>query len=288
MTARLLICTDLDRTLIPNGPQPESAGAQAYFAALAARPEVTLAYVSGRHRELVQAAIADYSLPPPDYAICDVGTTIYHIEGGKSWQRQVAWEADISRDWNGLGRVDLERALDGLGDLRLQEESRQNACKLSYYLPPEFERERLAPTIESRLEALGVSARLVWSVDDATGSGLLDVLPARASKYHAIQALMRDCRFGATETVFCGDSGNDIEVLASSIPGVLVANSRPEVQALAEQQARAAGNADRLYISRGGFMGLNGNYAGGMLEGIAHYYPHTVEWMGLRAGEGGA
>ncbi|HKJ51561.1 MAG TPA: HAD-IIB family hydrolase [Gammaproteobacteria bacterium] len=288
MSARLLICTDLDRTLIPNGPQPESAGAQAHFATLAARPGVTLTYVSGRHRELVQAAIDEYRLPPPDYAVCDVGTTIYHLREGRSWQRQAAWEADIARDWNGLGRGDLELALTGLDELRLQEASRQNSCKLSYYLPPEFDRERLAPPIESRLDALGVSARLVWSVDDATGTGLLDVLPARASKYHAILALMRDRQFGATETVFCGDSGNDIEVLASSIPGVLVANSSPEVQSLAERLARAEGHANRLYIARGGFKGMNGYYVGGMLEGIAHYYPHTVEWMGFDAAECGA
>ena len=283
--ARLLICTDLDRTLIPNGPQPESAGAQARFATLAARPEVTLVYVSGRHRELVQAAIAEFSLPHPDYAVCDVGTTIYHLAGDESWQRQTAWEQEIAWDWNGLGRGDLEQALAGLADLRLQEKSRQNACKLSYYLTPDFDRDRLAPPIESRLESLGVNARLVWSVDDATGTGLLDVLPARASKYHAIHALMRDRQFAATETVFCGDSGNDIEVLASSIPGVLVANSSVEVQSLAAQLARRQGNSDRLYIARGGFMGMNGNYAGGVLEGIAHYYPHTVEWMGFPAGE---
>jgi sucrose-6F-phosphate phosphohydrolase len=285
MAARLLICTDLDRTLIPNGPQPESPGAQAHFATLAARPEVTLVYVSGRHRELVQAAIAEYSLPMPDYAICDVGTTIYHLESAADWQRLASWEADIARDWNGLQRGDLERELAGIGDLRLQEACRQNACKLSYYLPGDFDRERLAPPIESRLEALGVSARLVWSIDETTATGLLDVLPARASKYHAIHALMRDRQFGAAETVFCGDSGNDIEVLASSIPGVLVANSSSEVQSLARRLARAEGNADRLYIARGGFRGLNGNYAGGMLEGIAHYYPQAVEWMGFPAAE---
>ncbi|MGD8348467.1 MAG: HAD-IIB family hydrolase [Gammaproteobacteria bacterium] len=283
MTARLLICTDLDRTLIPNGTQPASADAQQRFATLAARPQVTLAYVSGRHRELVQAAIDEYSLPTPDYAVCDVGTTIYHVQSAQEWLREAAWEADISRDWNGLARADLERALDGVDDLRLQEAARQNSCKLSYYLPEDFDRERLAPPIQSRLESLGVSARLVWSIDDNTGTGLLDVIPARASKYHAIHALMRDRRFEATETVFCGDSGNDIEVLASSIPGVLVANSRPEVQELAKRLARADGNSDRLYIARGGFMGLNGNYAGGMLEGIAHFYPHAVAWMGFAA-----
>ena len=43
MNRQLLLCTDLDRTVLPNGPQSESQGARTLFAALAARPEVTLA-----------------------------------------------------------------------------------------------------------------------------------------------------------------------------------------------------------------------------------------------------
>ena len=58
MSERLLICTDLDRTLLPNGVQPESPGARRRFAALASRPEVTLVYVTGRHRALVEQAIS--------------------------------------------------------------------------------------------------------------------------------------------------------------------------------------------------------------------------------------
>ena len=62
MSARLLLCTDLDRTLLPNGEQPESPQARTLFARLAARPGVTLVYVTGRHRALVQAALDEYLL----------------------------------------------------------------------------------------------------------------------------------------------------------------------------------------------------------------------------------
>ena len=77
--------------------------------------------------------------------------------------------------------------------------------------------------------------------------------------------------------------GNDIEVLASPIPAVLVANCQPQVRELATRLARERGYADRLYVARGGFMGMNGNYGAGMLEGIAHYHPYSVEWMGCSA-----
>jgi hypothetical protein len=53
MPERLLLCTDLDRTLIPNGPQPESPGAREIFSCVVNDTRVVLAYVTGRQRQLV-------------------------------------------------------------------------------------------------------------------------------------------------------------------------------------------------------------------------------------------
>lgn len=281
MPERLLICTDLDRTLIPNGTQPESSGARDYFAQLVDRPEVTLAYVSGRHRALVEAAIERYRLPQPNFVLGDVGTSIYQLVPGQEWQRWPAWENEIARDWNGLSHEDLRKKLLHLPGLRLQEKSKQNKFKLSYYLPLQSDRAELSSQIEQCLDSTGARLRLVWSEDEMAGVELLDVLPVSASKYHAIETLMRKQEFSNTDTVFCGDSGNDIEVLASAIPAVLVANSQPDVRALADRLSREAGHADRLYLAQGDFMGLNGNYSAGILEGIVHYHPDTVAWMGF-------
>ena len=281
MTEQLLVCTDLDRTLIPNGPQSESPQARVRFAALAGRPEVMLAYVTGRHRVLVQKAITYYQLPLPDFVIGDVGTTIYRVGPQQDWVRQATWEAEIGKDWRGHGHRDIKSLLIDMSALRLQEGAKQNDYKVSYYVPLQSDRRDLSHRIEQRLRENGVAARLIWSVDEPAGIGLLDVLPARASKYHAIEALMGMHGFDQSDTVFCGDSGNDIEVLASPIPAVLVANSQPEVRDLARRLARDGGCSEQLYIAQGGFMGMNGNYSAGMLEGIAHYHPDTVAWMGF-------
>jgi hydroxymethylpyrimidine pyrophosphatase-like HAD family hydrolase len=120
---------------------------------------------------------------------------------------------------------------------------------------------------------------LVWSVDDIADIGLLDVLPAGASKRHAIEALMREQGFDLQHTVFCGDSGNDMEVLISPIPTVLVANSRAEVKRLARELSTEAATEEYLYVAKGGLLGMNGNYSAGMLEGIAHYHPHITDWL---------
>jgi len=37
--------------------------------------------------------------------------------------------------------------------------------------------------------------------------------------------------------------------------------------------------SDTLYIAKGDFLDMNGNYAAGVLEGVAHFLPETITWM---------
>ena len=105
MTNYLLLCSDLDRTLLPNGPQAESADVRERFASIVSRPEVPLAYVSGRHRGLVVQAMINYRLPRPDFVIDDVGTTIYEITA-TDWRPWDEWVGEITPDRAGLSHTD--------------------------------------------------------------------------------------------------------------------------------------------------------------------------------------
>lgn len=279
MKRQLCICTDLDRTLIPNGPQAESPLARQRFAVLVGEERICLAYVSGRHRQLVEQAIADYALPVPDFVIGDVGTTIYRVGRKHLWQRDQAWENEIARDWAGYDHTGLRALLADMPELELQEADKQNRCKLSYYVPLQQDKDALLRSVSKRLTETGVHFRNIWSIDEEKGVGLLDILPESASKLHAIMSLLGREGFDLGRTVFCGDSGNDIDVMASPVPSVLVANSSKEVRAEAVSMASMAGNAASLYIAKGGFMDMNGNYAAGMLEGIAHFHPEITTWM---------
>lgn len=276
--AEIVLCTDLDRTVIPNGAQPESPDARPRLRRLAARPESTLVYVTGRHKALLEAAIHDYDLPLPDYAIGDVGTTIYQVKGG-GWQPWRAWSDEIAPDWQGYDGEAIAKLLANLDDLHLQEPEKQNDFKLSYYAPVGTRPDSLLAEIRQRLEARGIRASLIWSIDEAADSGLLDVLPAAANKLHAIRFLMRQKEFNETQTVFSGDSGNDLEVLVSGLQAVLVRNAPDDVREEAMERVALAGYPDRLYIARGGFLGMNGNYSGGVLEGLAHFLPQVAEWL---------
>jgi hypothetical protein len=284
---KLLICTDLDRTLLPNGKQPESPQARDIFTRLVNRPEVCLVYVSGRNLALVQEAIQEYDLPAPHWIVGDVGSTIYQFDGDrwKSWQ---GWSQQIAGDWRGLSAVDLEPWFTDLAEIShliLQEPDQQSRFKLSYYLPLDAEKAALQQYIRLRLEEKNIAASLIYSVDEAKGIGLLDILPAKATKLHAVEFLMHQLDFDHSNTVFAGDSGNDLPLLISAVPSVLVANASDDIIAQSQQQAKELGNLHRLYLAQGGFLGMNGNYSAGILEGIVHYYPDTKQWISSYAKE---
>ncbi|MGB5835202.1 MAG: HAD-IIB family hydrolase [Thiohalocapsa sp.] len=273
---RILICTDLDRTLLPNGSQPESQTARPRFRTLAARPEVSIAYVTGRHRELVRQAIEEFDIPVPDFLIGDVGTSIYHVTD--AWTPRSDWGQHIAASWAGQGPDVLANMLQDVDGLLIQEPAKQGPYKLSYYTAEDWDRAKLLPGIEQRLEAAGISANLIWSLDEHTGTGLLDVLPASASKHSAIEFLMEHEGFANADTVCSGDSGNDLAMLTGPLQAVLVANATADVRADAIALAETAGTQDLLYQAKGDFQDMNGYYAAGILEGVAHYLPETIDW----------
>jgi HAD superfamily hydrolase (TIGR01484 family) len=273
MTEQILICTDLDRTLLPNGSAPESIQARPVFSAFVARPEIVLAYVSGRHKALVEQAIAEYNLPQPDFVVGDVGTTIYQVTN-EGWQEWPQWAQEIAPDW-----ADLHQVFSVLPELTMQESTKQNRFKLSYYAPLDIDLVRLLTEMRRLLALQSVRAELIYSIDESEHTGLLDVVPACATKYHAVEFLMQQLGFSLDNTIFAGDSGNDLPVLTSPIHSILVTNASDDVRGEARQLARRHLTEDALYLAQGGFMGMNGNYSAGILEGIAHYLPYTQQWM---------
>jgi hypothetical protein len=274
---QVLLCSDLDRTILPNGPQPESPLARPLLRALAERQDVTLAYVSGRDVSLLQQAITDYQIPLPEYAIGDVGSTIYRIDGG-NWRIWSDWHDTIASDWHGRQAADLMTCLRDLEVLQLQEPEKQSRFKLSYYTPVKLDVAALTAETDARLSGQGIRATAIWSIDEAAGTGLLDIVPTSATKLGAIRFLMEHAGFGCHQTVFAGDSGNDLPVLVSEIPAVLVRNAdehvRGELAAMLEGR-----NTETVYAAQGDFLGMNGYYSAGVLEGLVHYQPHLRPWL---------
>ncbi len=268
--ARLLLCTDMDRTIIPNGSQAEDFLARKQFSDFCSLPQVTLVYVTGRHQAMVKDAIRDYNLPMPNYAITDVGTMVYRIDE-QEWHESKEWKNEIAMDWNGNDHSRIKDLLADITDLNLQEEDKQNIHKLSYYVALHSDHQNLLSIIEKRLQARNISASLIWSIDEPKAIGLLDVLPKNATKLHAIEFLRRQLNYSLNEVVFAGDSGNDLPVLTSTIPSVLVGNATSEVREMAQNMAKS--HLTSLFLATGKNTTMNGNYAAGVLEGVCHFSP---------------
>ena len=263
----ILLCSDLDRTILPNGEAPESPGAREVLRRIARRAQIRLVYVSGRNRKLIQDAIENYRLPLPDFAIGDVGTTIYDLDKG-SWNKWSAWNDEISKDWPEGGHDELAGMLSDMAQLRPQESEKQNRFKLSYYTDADADQQVLVQEIRQRLKSRGVRPSVIWSVDEQRDVGLIDVLPERANKVHAVRFL-----------AYAGDSGNDLAVMVSDIQSILVRNAAETVRREARESVEKSGLEETLYEAKGGFLGMNGNYTAGVLEGLAHFLPVTREWI---------
>jgi sucrose-6F-phosphate phosphohydrolase len=272
----ILLCSDLDRTLIPNGFQKESAHARPVFRRLAETANIYLAYVSGRDQKLILDAIEEFYLPEPDYAIGDVGTTLYRVTNG-NWQLSKDWRYEIGKDWKGLNGEELAEFLEDMDDIRLQEPEKQSPYKLSFFTDQDVDQQRLIKQIRIVLDEKGVRANIIWSVDEISTNGLLDIIPACANKLHAIQYLMQQEHFYGERTVFAGDSGNDLDVLASGLQAILVKNASEDIRKEAIDSLSAVSMTNCLYLPKGNFCGMNGNYAAGVLEGLVHFIPETAK-----------
>ena len=275
---RLLLCTDLDRTLLPNGRHPESNMARDRFANLVKHPNVTLAYVTGRDDALVKKAIKHYHLPPPQYVISDVGSTIYQLSSDR-WQHWKTWETEIAGDWNGKSSDDLHQLIEDFKALRRQALHQQNKYKLSYFIPHDVDHVSLIKKINQRFIENKIKTHIIWSTDEQANIGLLDVLPEQAGKRQAIEFLMKNLGYQLDEVIFAGDSGNDISVMASPIQSIIVANASDDVKTKALKMANQNNQLDTLYIATGNFFNMNGNYSAGILEGIVHYRPMAANWI---------
>ena len=273
---KILICSDLDRTIIPNGYQEESAHARAVFRQLAEHSNISLAYVSGRDKKLILDAIEEFYLPMPDYAIGDIGTTFYRIING-NWQFSDDWSYEIGQDWKGVGWEKLSEFFEDMEEIRLQEPEKQNQYKVSFYTDQNVDPQRLIKNIRGVLAEKDVRANIIWSVDEISTDGLLDIIPPRANKLHAIQFIMQQEHFPEDRTVFAGDSGNDLDVLTSGLQTILVKNATEDIRKEAIKKLSEKNLTNRLYLPQGNFFGMNGNYAAGLMEGLVRFIPETGE-----------
>lgn len=262
-----ILATDLDRTLLPNGHWPADPEAIPLFNQLTERHQVFVVYVTGRNLDLAEGAIREFGIRHPHVLIGDVGTSIRRYEGGE-WLPHPGWDAHVraaSPRWDATAVRD---AVAGVAGMDEQEPEHCGPFKQSYYVDHARQDEVLA-AVDGRVKGR-FDEVIVYSYDSQADTGLLDFLPASATKQTALEYVAAEHGAPKAEVVFCGDSGNDIFPLTAGFSGVLVRNADAQLVAQVKG-AMAADPALRAYFARGGFQGLNGYYASGVIEGAYHY-----------------
>ena len=104
-----------------------------------------------------------------------------------------------------------------------------------------------------------VQANLIYS-----GNGdwrYLDLLPVKAGKKQAMEALARQFGFELDSVVACGDSGNDIQMMEGANKGLIVGNAQKELLDFYQRDGSSGG---RLHLA-------SKSHAFGIIEGIHHF-----------------
>jgi sucrose-6F-phosphate phosphohydrolase len=262
-----ILATDLDRTLLPNGSWEADSEAITLFNDLTEKQGVLVVYVTGRNLELTENAIKEFGVRYPDVLCGDVGTSIRKYANGE-WTFDEGWVAHVKRTSPGWNAAAIRDALASVEGIREQESEHLNQFKQSYYVEHDKNGEvlqRVDELVKGKFDEV-----VIYSFDSQDGKGLLDVLPASATKLTALEYVAEEFGAAKADVVFCGDSGNDIIPLTAGFRGVLVRNADDQ---LVENVKRAMDENPDLdvYFSKGGFRGLNGYYTSGVIEGAYHY-----------------
>ncbi len=263
-----IIATDLDRTLFPNGNQTYDQS-MSIFSKIVEDYQSPLIYVTGRDLQLTEDGMRQYGPPAPQYLVGEVGTKIYRYQNG-TFSEDLQWIEVLRERTEGWDIEAFKKSLEDFERVRLQEEQRQNAFKLSYYIDDPSDSVSLVDTISSRIEAICEKATIVYSVDETHNLGLLDILPLNGTKADGLEYIREKEGYSFDDVIYSGDSGNDLLPLTHGYWAILVANAIDEVKEQAIRLSRQKNLTDRLYIAKG-IGKLNGNYVSGIIEGLIHF-----------------
>ncbi len=231
----MLLATDLDGTFLAG----DTRSRLKLYQLIAAHPDITLVFVTGRGLESVLPLLSDPTIPQPHYIISDVGCTLVE---GDSLQPVQPIQAEIDRLWPGERTV--EAAVEHIPGLVRQDVPQARRC--SYFC----EQAAISNALETVVESLDCD--LLYSADR-----YLDILPRGVNKGNTLSALVAHLDVEHERVLVAGDTLNDLSMFDQDFIGVCVGDSEPALIAATESRARV------LHASAPG--------CGGILEAIGYF-----------------
>lgn len=236
MMRPIILATDLDDTL--TGDDVATRRFNEIIAPLQNNGTLKLVYVTGRSLDLFMKLQNEKSLLAPDALITAIGTEIY-----QNGVMRTDWPEGVA-SWN---RPELLGILTQFTSLVPQPDTEQRDYKISYFLKND---QNTANEIRTVLENYPVD--VVYSMDL-----YLDILPKNVNKGSALLHLAKQWGIDAANIYTCGDSKNDISMLAVG-NAIIVGNAKDELLEWARSQVSGVYQAQATY-------------ADGILEGLRHY-----------------
>ncbi len=237
----LILATDLDRTLFPNGLQEDDKSLPRLRHFLHGRPDIMLVYVTGRNAVETVAGIREYAAPFPVYAVCEVGTRIYRVSGGR-FHVESAWDEKLGAGAPAWNRTHLRRALSRCAGLRLQPRAHQNPFKLSYFLDKPQPSDMRVRTARALIRKTCPDASAVYSIDETLGKPSCWIFcRVPAGKLAGLDHVRAIYGLALDDLIYAGDSGNDLLPLTCRCRAILIRNARDDVRAAVQQALAAKG-----------------------------------------------
>ncbi|KAK9863663.1 hypothetical protein WJX84_001547 [Apatococcus fuscideae] len=213
--SRCLVVSDLDDTLIGNDAGTEAF--KQFWEQEAVIRGSRLVFNTGRALDSFLAVQAQKPcLPIPDLLIAAVGTKIYSCSNGSSWEEDAHFAARLDEGWDlNVVREACYQAVMSVGReaMHFRPPEEQNNHKVTCGVLA-AQAASVQASIQSALDQHRVAAKLVFS-----GKGewrYLDIVSCNAGKAEALNFAMEKLGFSPGNTVACGDSGNDKDMLAAA------------------------------------------------------------------------
>ncbi|MEX0931741.1 MAG: HAD-IIB family hydrolase [Candidatus Paceibacterota bacterium] len=265
----IILATDLDRTLLPNGTESYDGTLPELFR-LVRKYEMMLIYVSGRNLSMLKDAQKEFGIELPDYFIGEVGTMVYkRFEGELTVHPE--WESYLRQSAPEWDKEKIEQLLlKEIPSLVLQEDEKQNKFKLSFYIHDTLHAEEYVEKVHSCVSKFE-GVEVVYSTDPLMKDiGLLDILPKSATKLSALEFVREFVGAEKQDIIYAGDSGNDILPLTGGYRGILVRNASRDTLTTVNKH-HADNKTDALIYQAVGDEVHNGNYSSGIIEGLVHF-----------------
>jgi len=198
---------------------------------------------TGRSLSSARDVLKEKGVPTPDIFITSVGSEIYYTSELKD---DSLWATHIGEDWK---PEKIKAIMKDIVGVTPQQSSGQRKHKISYF----YDEKKFLGTkkLTKIFQDADIKAKIIISHQQ-----YLDILPVRASKGLAVKAVAFRWDIPFENILVAGDSGNDIDMLNGTIPGVAVGNYSEELEKLKGRE--------NVYFSEK-------DYADGILDGVKYY-----------------